>query len=229
MTAHQTGGERCGASRPRDQILITLPVRDDINRGLRETLKGTGIPYLPVYGMSDLPRARSLLITRALRLGATVVVFIDADIVASSEQILALAHHARLSARSAVTGLYAVRSGQSWACDADPDKPAKDGCLPGRTAGLGFAAMTRASLMRVGKTLPDLEDVEAPGQTWKPYCLPYLRKRGRKHEYLSEDIALWCRLAATGTKMWADPKLTVGHLTQAAIYSPRDSGSPQHG
>jgi hypothetical protein len=68
------------------QAIVTLPVRDDINRGLRDALKATGLPWLPVYGMSDLPRARSLLITRALRLGAEVVVFIDADIVATARR-----------------------------------------------------------------------------------------------------------------------------------------------
>lgn len=199
------------------QTIITLPVRDDINRGLREALQGSGLPWYAVYGMSDLPRARSLLITRALKLGAEVVVFIDADIAAKAEQIIALAGHPRLADHSAVTGLYAVRSGQAWACDADPDLPAPDGCLPARTAGLGFAAVTRASLLRVGETLPELED---EGERWRPYCLPFIGERDGKAKYFAEDIALWARLAATGTHAWADPGLTVGHLTQLAIYTP---------
>lgn len=219
METRTVGASSLASPHPEGAI-ITLPVRDDINRGLREALKGTGLPWLPVYGMSDLPRARSLLITRALNLGAKVVVFIDADISATSAQILALAGHPRLTDTGAVTGLYAVRSGQAWACNADPDHPEPDGCLPARTAGLGFAAVTRASLLRVGETLPELEDTEAPGQTWRPYCLPFIGERDGKPEYLAEDIALWMRLAATGTRLWADPALTVGHLTQLALYSP---------
>ncbi len=223
MTQHQRGGDSSTIpSSP--EIVVTLPVRDDINRSLREALKGAGLPWLPIYGMSDLPRARSLLITRALSLGADVVVFIDADITPTPEQILALARHPRLSPESAVTGLYAVRTGQAWACDADPSAPEFDGCLPARTAGLGFAAVTRASLLRVAESLPALDDTEAPGQTWRPYCLPFIGERDGKPEYLAEDIALWMRLGASGTRLWADPKLTVGHLTQLALFSPFPRG-----
>lgn len=197
--------------------IITLPVRDDVNRRLRESLKASGLPWLPMYGMSDLPRARSLLITRALRLGAERVVFIDADIIATHEQILALAAHPRLSSEGAVTGLYSARGGQAWACDADPDSPEPDGCLPARTAGLGFAVVTRDSLLRVGETLPELED---EGEKWTPYCLPFIGEHEGKPKYFAEDIALWKRLSTTGTRAWADPALTVGHLTEMAIYTP---------
>ncbi|HEY3494166.1 MAG TPA: hypothetical protein VGK73_05750 [Polyangiaceae bacterium] len=197
--------------------IITLPVRDDVNRRLRESLKASGLPWLPIYGMSDLPRARSLLITRALRLGADAVVFIDADIVATHEQILALSKHPRLRSGGAVTGLYSARGGQAWACDADPDSPEPDGCLLARTAGLGFAVVTRASLLRVGKTLPELED---EGETWRPYCLPFIGEHDGKPKYFAEDIALWKRLSETGTSLWADPALTVGHLTELPIFAP---------
>lgn len=199
-------------------------MRDDINRRLREALKGSGLPWLPVYGMSDLPRARSLLITRALRLQAEVVVFIDADIAATAEQITRLAAHPRLTGTGAVTGRYAARSGQAWTCDADPDHPEPDGCLPARTAGLGFAVVSRASLLRVADTLPELED---EGEKWRPYCLPFIGERDGKPKYFAEDIALWARLAATGTRLWADPGLTVGHLTQLALYSPFPEGTSQ--
>lgn len=199
------------------QTIITLPVRDDVNRRLRESLKAAGLPWLPIYGMSDLPRARSLLITRALRLGADVVVFIDADIIASHEQILALSKHPRLSSEGAVTGLYSARGGQAWACDADPDRPEPDGCLPARTAGLGFAVVTRESLLRVGETLPELED---EGETWRPYCLPFIGEYEGCPKYFAEDIALWKRLSTTGTRLWADPALTVGHLTELPIFAP---------
>lgn len=208
-------------SSPPERAVITLPVRDDVNRRLRESLRQSGLPWLPVYGMSDLPRARSLLISRALRLGAEVVVFIDADIVATPEQILALARHPRLGEHGAVTGLYAVRTGQAWACDADPGRAESDGCMPARTAGLGFAAMTRASLGRVGDGLPGLLDRES-GEAWRPYCLPFIEEIDGAPEYLAEDIALWRRLAHTGTQAWADPALTVGHLASFALYSPLD-------
>lgn len=208
-------------STPTERTILTLPVRDDVNRALREAMKGSGLPWLPVYGMSDLPRARSLLITRALKLGADVIGFIDADIVATPEQIRTLVSHARLSATSAVTGLYSVRGGQAWACDADPDNPEPDGCLPARTAGLGFAAITRESLLRVGETLPELED---EGEQWRPYCLPFIGEWQGKPKYFAEDIALWARLAATGTRLWADPALAVGHLTQLPLYTPIPRG-----
>lgn len=199
------------------KALITLPVRDHINGALRSELDASGCPWLPIYGMSDLPRARSLLLTAALRHEAETIVCIDADIVPEPGQIHQLATHPRLSETSAVTGLYPLRSGKGWACHA-PEEPEPDGCRPRARAGLGFAAMRASSLRRLQRRLPRLSDPEAGD--WWCFCLPFIDERGPSPEYVPEDHALWQRLADVGVQLWADTRLVVGHQALMTLRSP---------
>lgn len=204
------------------QAIITLPVRDHINGALRSSLDACGLPWLPVYGMSDLPRARSVLLSQALAHGADRILCIDADIVATPGQILALVNHPRVSGDGAVTGLYALRSGKAWACHAPDSKDESDGCRRAEFAGLGFACISRASLLRLRDNLTTLEDPEV-GQWW-PFCVPFLERRHGRREYCADDVSLWRRLTSSGTQLWADTSLVVGHQTLTTLMSPTPSG-----
>lgn len=190
--------------------IITLPVREHINRALRSALDECGLPWLPLYEMSDLPRARSYLITQALARGAQRVVFVDADIVATAAELRALAAHPRVASDGAVTGLYAMRDGKRWACHAPDERVEADGCRRAEFAGLGFACVSRESLLAVRSALPALQDPNA-GEWW-PYCVPFLGERDGKPEYCADDVSLWRRLEAAGTQLWADTGLVVGHV-----------------
>lgn len=198
------------------ETIITIPVREHINRALRSALDASGMPWLPIYEMSDLPRARSYLVTAALRdTDAQRVLFVDADIVATAGELARLAAHERVSDTGAVTGLYAMRSGRTWACHAPDERVEPDGCRRAEFAGLGYACISRASLLRVQQTLPRLHDPEV-GEWW-PFCVPFVGDRDGKPEYCADDVSLWRRLEATGTQLWADTRLVVGHVAQITL------------
>jgi len=210
------------------RAVITIPVRDQVNGALRSALEGAGLPWLPVYGMSDLPRARSVLLTLALRdSNADRILCIDADIVPTVEQIHRLAQHPRVDEQGAVTGLYSLRSGKGWACYAPEEIPNDagivnerlpwDGCRRAEGAGLGFACISRASLLRVRDMLPRLVD---PELTWWPFCVPFIEQSNGTPEYRADDWSLWRRLATSGTQLWADPALVVGHQALVTLMQP---------
>lgn len=200
------------------RAVVTLPVREHINRVLRSSLDECGLPWIPLYEMSDLPRARSYLITQALQTGAERVVFLDADIVASPDELLALAGHRRVTDQAAVTGLYATRDGRAWACSS-PDPTLVDGMRRAEYAGLGFACISRSSLMRVTGTLTELTDPHF-GKWW-PFCVPFIDgSLGGDPIYCADDVSLWRRLSMAGTTLWADPSLVVGHIAAVTLRSP---------
>jgi hypothetical protein len=198
------------------EAVVTLPVRDHINRVLRSSLDESGLPWLPLYEMSDLPRARSYLVTQAVESGAKRVVFLDADIVVSADEIRQLAAHPRVSDVGAVTGLYAMRDGQRWACHAPDERVEPDGCRRAVYAGLGFACISRAALLRVREGLPELRDAKVG--SWWPYCVPTLGEAaGGFPEYCADDLSLWRRLAESGTQLWADTRLVAGHVAAITL------------
>ncbi len=205
--------------------LITLPVRDQVNGYLRASLDQCGYPWLPVYGSSDLPRIRSVLLSQVLKRGHDRVLCIDADIVADAADIQRLAEHPYLDSRGAVTGLYALRSGKAWACKLleDPAAPSVSVMRRAEFAGLGFAAITLDSLQRVRETLPTLEDPEVGD--WWPFCVSFVGERNGKPEYCADDVSLWRRLEATGTQLWADTSLVVGHQALVTLRSPVEEGT----
>jgi hypothetical protein len=205
--------------------IILLPVRDHINGYLRSSLDACGYPWLPVYGSSDLPRVRSVLLTRALAAECDPILCIDADIVADASDIRRLAEHPRLSDAGAVTGLYAVRSGEAWACKLADDRVEPDGCRRAEFAGLGFSALTAASLERVRRSLPVLLDPDIGG--WWPFCVPFIGERNGQAEYCPDDVSLWRRLESSGTQLWADPTLVVGHQALVTLRSPVDQAKTQ--
>lgn len=197
------------------EALITLPVRDHINRVLRSSLDECALPWLPLYEMSDLPRARSYLVTQALATRAKRVLFVDADIVASAAELRRLAQHPLVTDLDAVTGLYSLRNGSTWACHA-PDEALVDGRYRrAEYAGLGFACVSRTSLMRVRESLPTLKD-EHVGDWW-PFCVPFIEAQSL---YCADDVSLWRRLAMSNTQLWADTSLVVGHVAAVTLRSP---------
>lgn len=205
---------------PAPKAIVVLPVREHINAELRSALDACGIPWLPVYGCSDLPRARSHLLTQALATGAERVVCIDADIVASADQIKSLAFHKRVTGMRAVTGRYSVRAGTAWAVG-KPSHAAPDGCRMVPYAGLGFACVSSSSLQRVADQEPSITDDNFG--TWWPFCIPLYERDladPKVARYYADDYSLWIRLNRTSTTLWCDPKLIVGHQTTMTLMHP---------
>jgi hypothetical protein len=204
--------------------LVIIPAYSHIDHRLMMAMLEARLALMPLHGASDLPRARSLLISLALAREPERVLFIDSDIVPTAAQLVELATSPLVTPDQALTGLYpirdtraTVRGGATWAVDAvDPETAEGAPVFAANWAGLGFAAVSAESLRRVADTLPDIVGDEAP---WKPFCLPFVD--GAAGRYYPEDRSLWWRLGRTGTRLVASASLKVGHVAQVVLTEAR--------
>lgn len=196
-----------------------IPAYSHIDHKLMMALLEARVALMPLHGSSDLPRARSLLITMALRQEPERVLFIDSDIVPTAEQIVELATSPLVTPTQALTGLYPIRDtrataggGAAWAVDAvDPETAEGKPVFAAHWAGLGFAAVHADSLRAVAETLPFIDQgVDAP---WRPFCVPMVLDG----VYYADDRVLWWRLAQTGTRLAASASLKVGHVASVVL------------
>jgi hypothetical protein len=186
-----------------------IPAYSHVDRRLTEALGQAGVPYHAFHECSDLPKARSQLISAGLaQTDADVFVLIDSDMTPSAAQIAALIGSPKLGPTSAVSGAYPTRTGQLACRPKDLSANIELGA-PGFTeleaAGLGFCAITRASLEAVASCL--VEVVEQAGN-WRPFCVPYVEGP----RYYPDDYSLWRRVAALGHSLWLDNALLVPHV-----------------
>src|SRR5258708_5916110 len=105
------------------------------------------MPYIHLHGCSDLPRARSQLLTDGLATDAERFLLIDSDMAPSPRDITELAESGMVDRSNAVSGCYLNRPGALAAAVArqvafdiqgEPRFIAMDG------AGLGFASVHRS-------------------------------------------------------------------------------------
>lgn len=175
----------------------------------------SGIPLLPLYGFSDLPRSRSVILTLALEKNTERILLIDSDIVPTVDQLVELSTTALVTPDCAVTGLYPVKGRNAWAVHAkDPEEAAKGGDFDAEWAGLGFACVHRESLLRLVDTLPLIIDPEC---RWTPFCVPGVVG----NTYYPDDRVLWWRLANCGVRLKAVSNLKVGHVSSEVLREPR--------
>ncbi len=201
------------------QALATIPAYSHIDYRLMNALLEAQIPIMPLFGSSDLPRARSILISHAMQKGAERILFIDSDIVPTADQLVKLATSPLVTPSQALTGLYPIRDtrstvagGASWAVDAVDREAAAAGApvFEANWAGLGFAAIHHDSLSRVAEILPQINMDETQ---WRPYCVPVVVGS----TYYPDDRVLWWRLAQTGTQLVAATELKVGHVASVVM------------
>jgi hypothetical protein len=194
--------------------LAIIPAYSHLDHRLSEALVRAGVPTHAFYECSDLPKARSQLISAALtETDADVLLLIDSDIVPSVEQLCALGSSSQLDGTNAVTGAYMGRTG-AWAFRPTMPGPVtlgEPGLIECTAAGLGFSAVTRASLERLAEKLPR---VTTDGVSWWPFCVPTVVITPDGAEYLADDWVLWRRLSETGTRLWLDRSLVVGHVVR---------------
>lgn len=200
------------------RAIITSPVRDHVAEPTRQAIFDSGIPWINTIGVSDLPRARCALLTNALNQGADRIICLDADIICTSQHLKALAEHPGVSTDVAVSGLYSVRSGKTWACG---ERSAVDdsGLQAVAFSGLGFCCIQATSLRRLADSLCLIHDPEFGD--WWPFCVPFVI--GYERCYYADDMSLWQRLGEQGTVCKVDPSLVVGHVAQITLMSPMPS------
>lgn len=196
--------------------VILTPAFSHTHPALERAILRSGIPWLPIYGHSDLPRVRSVLIEQGLARGAERLLLVDADVVPTIDVLRALVETPNVTPTRAIWGLYPLREGDRWSVSpADPEDASR--ALDAgrhfkiRTGGLGLCAIHRESLERAGAKLPTI--AEDTGARWRPFCVPIIRDA----TYYADDGSLCVRLRETGTELWCDPALRAAHVVTRAI------------
>lgn len=195
------------------KFFALIPAYTHIDDRLQDALGRAGVPYHAVYRSSDLPRARSVLLTQGLdQTQADAFLLIDSDIVPTPAQIAQLMASDRLTELDAVSGAYALRDGRSAFVPVDLDQTVMLG-QPGFTelasAGLGFAAIHRTALLAIAERLPRITNT---GPAWWPFCIPgYVHQTDGTAHYLPDDYVLWARHRDMGGSLWLDQELCVAH------------------
>jgi hypothetical protein len=208
------------------KAIILTPAFSHARHELQRSIQRSGIPWLPLYEHSDLPRARSVLLEQGLAHGAERLILIDADTIPTPSGLAALAAHPGVSPHSAVWGMYPLREGDRWSVN--PEDPGEASraieaglSFPIRTGGLGFCAIHRESLVRLGEELPTI--TEDTGAEWRPFCVPFVRPAfgSKPATYYADDGSLCVRLRESGTALWCDSTLRAGHAVTMVLTAPR--------
>jgi hypothetical protein len=202
------------------KAVVLTPAFSHARHELQKVIQRSGIPWLPLYEHSDLPRARSVLLEQGLAHGAERLILVDADTIPTPRGLAALAAHPGVTPHSAVWGMYPLREGDRWSVNPEDPEEASRAIeaglsFPIRTGGLGFCAIHRESLTRLGGTLPTI--TEDTGTEWRPFCVPFVRDG----HYYADDGSLCARLRESGTALWCDSTLRAGHAVTMVLTAPR--------
>ena len=217
-----------------NEAMALIPAFSHVNWRLADALRRARMPCMHVHGCSDLVRARSRLLCDGLKTRADVFLFIDADIVASPEQLLELAQSSLVDEDNSVSGCYLSRPGHLAGIPSDPDASIVIGgekrYVQALVAGMGFAAVHRASIERIQVSEPVVRDFA--GDQWTPFFLPFILQHEQPNgnpikEYVSEDYAFWWRLKMAGkTQLWLDTHLAVGHIKENILLPAGEISAP---
>lgn len=152
--------------------------------------------------------ARTLLANKFLASDYSRIFWIDSDIVWDPvDFITILAHSIR---HECVVGIYPRRcdEGGHFMKFVEPDAdPNDEGLVQILGCGLGFACVRREVMKHVAATSPAL--IHGPGTKAVPAVF---RQDDDGTEVRGEDYAFWADVTAAGYKIWADPKVTLGHI-----------------
>ena len=217
------------SSRPPATVALAI---EAARLGLRLSLAMLGQDAL-------ITRSRNTLVGRFRGTDATHVLFVDADIGFSPEDVFRLVSHGH----DVIGGLYPVRA-SIWDDAArarlqggeDPETAAfryvgepsgpvgSDGLVPARYAGTGFLLISRGAIERLVDAYPETrcrhghvaagrERVEAgSGAVLAEFhALFDCLIDPTTRAYLSEDFAFCARWRAIGGTVWLDPTLSLSH------------------
>lgn len=196
------------------KALVITPAYSHAHHALQAAVQRAGLPWLPVYEHSDLPRVRSVLIEQGLSSGAERLIFADADTIPADGVLEALAATPVITPARALWGMYPLREGDRWSVHPRDEREAAAAIERGHQfriewGGLGLAAVHRDSLARLGDSLPFIDD----SVRWRPFCVPFVRGT----TYCADDRSLCVRLLESGTELWCDPRVRAGHAVSRII------------
>jgi hypothetical protein len=198
---------------------------DPCMHGLRETKErfehlGIGWNIVTIRNESLVQRARHHIIATFLRSGADRLVFIDADIGFTADQVLRLLAHDR----DVIGGMYRKKTlaSEDYAAnlvvnaDGTVTKDEATGALLARHVATGFLCIKRGVIERMIAAFPHLRyrlHAEARDKVgadfahaiMEPFIDPVTL------DYYSEDYAFCERWRAIGGECWVDPGLILEH------------------
>lgn len=221
------------------KIFLGIPVYRELDASFAASLLGlltqppAGLEFtvhlLP--GDSLVCRARNTLTARFLAGDCTHLLWLDSDLVFSSEMIARLCSHDV----PLVAGLYPKKTDTDgtvdWCLNSLPDaKPDARGLLPVRYAGTGAMLIAREVFGRLGAAglAPEFSPDEAPETRhfdfWRVGVEPWA-PAGKVRRYLSEDW-FFCELCrAVDVPVLVDTHTVFKHLGWAAYPTPRQESA----
>lgn len=206
------------------QCFLAVPIYCDVPGYFQQTLLNIAlsppcpIAIRPCIGDSLVTRARNTLSADFLQSDCSHVLFIDSDLIFSSEHVYRLMQHKE----DLVGGLYPKKQTGpvQWVCNACdyPTTKREDGLQEVKYIGSGFMRISRhvfdSMIERYGDSIkykPD-HNIRDEYDFWPvgPYRFAngYIR-------YLSEDWYFCQRWADLGGKIWADTRSVAKHIGQA--------------
>lgn len=193
--------------------MILIPAYSHVHHQLLAAIADSGVPYQAEHGVSDLPRLRSVMLSRAMRNGVNRVVLIDSDTVPTAAQIRFLAETPLVTATQAVTGMYTMKGTDCWSVDTKGEVPDMTGNepFPVYGGGLGFCAISCESLRAAAAGLDTV--TEENGLQWRPLCAPFVSDG----KWFADDQSLWARLQESGTNIICRPDLAVKHASLVLV------------
>jgi len=165
-------------------------------------------------GDSLVARARNNLAAEFLKGDCTHLLFIDTDLIFSSEHVARLLEHHE----PIVCGLYPKKQKTlAWVLNADLDHPDPDerGLQRIRYAGTGFLMIAREVFERMISAHPEIayrpDEVEPAQTRWDFFSCGVFEYPDGARRYLSEDWYFCQRALDLGYKVFADTRVVLKH------------------
>lgn len=217
----------CSPVPPSTKVFVALPVYGALDVFFTQSLiKFLNEPPCPIAlrmnpGDSLVSRSRNTLTADFLESDASHLLFIDSDLIFSSEQVARLLAHDK----DIVAGFYPKKQEGpvQWVCNAHlgADRPiGADGLQEVRYMGTGFILVKRRVFERMIERYPGLafkadhrERIEHDFWTVGVYRDP--AQRNAPGRYLSEDWFFCQRALDCGFQVWGDTRIILKHVGQA--------------
>jgi hypothetical protein len=198
-------------------------MHDACAHGLMETRSrfeklGLGFNIVTIRNESLVQRARHHIVAQFLASSCDRLVFIDADIGFTADQVLRLLAHDR----DVIGGMYRKKSAETeeYAANFSPDAAGAvpldeaTGALQALHVATGFLAIKRGVFERMANAYPHLlhrlHNVK-PGGPTHAHAFFDCFIDPTTLDYYSEDYAFCMRWRAIGGEVWADPGLVLDH------------------
>lgn len=166
---------------------------------------------------TGIDSARIVLLEQALRSSADVFVFIDSDVIFTSNDYarIALRTHKNLCV---VSGDYALKNGSGASAHVIASVHPVGDLLRAERLGMGFTAISRPAALAVTAGLEKVWMPMAIGEAM--LCAPAFLPMVHDGRYLKEDYAFCQRALDAGVGLFVDPAVRPIHVGESGFQRP---------